>query len=330
LAKSRLDLFLLSAALVAPAALHLAAQTGSPALIVLNKEDATLAVVNPATGTIVRQMPTGEGPHEVAVSDDGGTAFVSNYGGQTPGSTISVIDLSGRKPPHVVSVDPLRRPHGLAFFDGKLYFTAEVNRLIARYDPAADRIDWYFGTGQATTHMVLISPDGRRLVTANIGANTITLMERGANAQTWNPTVIPVGAGPEGIDLSPDGREIWTAHSRDGGVSVVDVASRKVVATLALGTKRSNRLKFTPDGSHVLITDLDAGELLVVDAATRREIKRLAVGRNPEGILMAPDGSRAYVAVNADNNLAVIDLETLEIAGRIATGAGPDGMAWVK
>jgi YVTN family beta-propeller protein len=101
-----------------------------------------------------------------------------------------------------------------------------------------------------------------------------------------------------------------------------------VIATLSLGTRRSNRLKFTPDGKHVLISDLDAGEVLVLDVAARKEAQRIPLGKSPEGILMAKDGSKAYVAVNGDHYVAVIDLKTMKVAGRLETGKGPDGMAW--
>jgi len=118
-----------------------AAETPSPALIVLNKTDATLAIVDPTSGKVAARIPTGAGPHEVAVSTDGKFAYVGNYGDQTPGSTLSVIDLSAQKEIHRVDLGPLRRPHGIAFADGKVYFTAEVNKLIARYDPASNQVD---------------------------------------------------------------------------------------------------------------------------------------------------------------------------------------------
>ena len=305
-----------------------AGQTPATALLVLNKDDAALAIIDPATSQVVGRVPTGEGPHEVAVSSDGRLAFVGNYGAQTPGHTLSVIDLVAQKELRRVDLGPLRRPHGIAFAGGKVYFTAEANRLIARYDPSSNQIDWLLGTGQSTTHMVLLTKDMSRIFTANIGSDSITIIERTANGLNWNETVIPVGKGPEGIDLSPSGKELWTAHSRDGGVSIIDVAAQHVIETIALQTKRSNRLKFTPDGRFVLISDLDAGEVIVLDAAMRTVIKRLPVGKNPEGILIVPDGSRAYIAVNGDSCLAIIDLKPLEETGRIATGHGPDGMAW--
>jgi YVTN family beta-propeller protein len=307
-----------------------AAQTGGR-LVVLNKEDATLVTVDPASGKVLGRVPTGEGPHEVAVSADGRTAFVGNYGGaQGPGSTISVIDLAAMKELRRVDVTPLRRPHGMFVAGGKVYFTSEVNRIVARLDPATYQTDWLFGTGQAGTHMVWVNEDQSRIYTCNIGSDSMSILERGTNPLVWNQTVVPVGRGPEGFDVSPDGRELWAAHSRDGGVSIIDLQQKKVTGTIDLQTKRSNRLKFTPDGKLALVSDLDAGEVLVIDVATRQVTKKIPLGRMVEGILMQPDGARAYVAVNGDNYVAVVDLKTLAVAGRIETGRGPDGMAWIK
>src|SRR5437667_10467278 len=102
-----------TAALVLAASVA-AAQTPSAALIVLNKEEATLVIVDPGSRKVVGRVPTGEGPHEVTVSSDGKLAFVGNYGtGQAPGRTISVIDLAAQKELRRVDHGPLRRPHGV-------------------------------------------------------------------------------------------------------------------------------------------------------------------------------------------------------------------------
>jgi YVTN family beta-propeller protein len=299
-----------------------AAELPKLTLLVGNKAENSMVFVDPATNKVLGSVPTGNGPHEIAASTDGKVAFVANYGtGPAPGNTISVIDVVNQKEIRKVDISPLQRPHGLWFADGKLYFTAEANRVVGRYDPAANKIDWIMGTGQGTTHMVVVGKDGL-VFTANIGGNSISIIER------TSAVAVPVGQGPEAIDLSPDGKEFWTAHSRDGGISIVDVASKKVVATLNIGTKRSNRLKFTPDGKRVLVSDLDGNEVVVLDAGTRKEIKRVKMGRTPEGILMAKDGSRAYVAEAGENRIALIDLKTLEVTGHLTTGDGPDGMAW--
>lgn len=301
-----------------------------PSLLVLNKEDATLSMIDPASGKTLAKVPTGEGPHEVAVSPDGKFAYVGNYGARTPGHTISIIDLNKRDA-RVFDVTPLQRPHGIHVgADAKVYFTAEMNKIVARYDPGSNRIDWMMGTGQNATHMVMLTKDMNRMITANIGSDTMTVMDRVPGPAGWNAIVVPVGKGPEGFDVSPDGRELWAANSRDGSVSIVDLASMKVSKTLDVQTKRSNRLKFTPDGTLVLISDLESGDLVILDAASHQQRKRMKLGRAPEGILMQPDGSRAYIAVSGDNRVDVLDLKTLEVTSHIETGRGPDGMAWVE
>jgi YVTN family beta-propeller protein len=327
--KLTLEIFLLGLILAgSPAAVQ--AQTPSPALLVLNKEDATLSIIDPGTLKTVAQIPTGEGPHEIAVSDDGKMAFVANYGGRTPGNTISVMDLAAQKELHRVDLGVLRRPHGIVFSDGKVWFTAEQNRLIARYGPASNQIDWLLGIGQNGTHMLLFSKDRSLLFTSNIGSDSIIVLQRGSDPSVWNATNVSVGKGPEGGDISPDGREYWAANSNDGSVSIIDVAAKKVVQTVDVKTGHSNRLKFTHDGKLVLISDPGNHGLLVVDAASRKEVKRLNVGRQPEGILIAPDGAHAYIAVAGEKTVAVLDLKSLEVSARISTGNGPDGMAWAE
>lgn len=301
----------------------------SPRLLVLNKEDATLHIIDPASGKLLGRVSTGAGPHEVVASPDGTLAFTSNYGtGQAPGNTLSVIDLAAQKELRRVEVAPLSRPHGLWWANDRLYFTAEADRKIARYDPSTNNIDWLFETGQNATHMIALSKDGRTIVTANIASDTVSLIQQEPGG-TWAHAAVPVGRGPEGLDFSPDGRELWVAHSRDGGVSVIDIASKKVIQTIAVGTKRSNRLKISPDGRFALISDLDAGELVVLDTAARKEIKRLPIGKMLEGILV-PNDQQAYVAVTGENYVAVVDLKTWQVTRKIPAGAGPDGMAWVK
>ena len=318
------------AALAIVAGLFAQAQSKSSRLLVLNKDDQNMAVVDPESGSVLGRVPVGQGPHELVTSTDGRLAFASNYGtGPAPGHTISMIDIAAQKELRRIDVAPLSRPHGLAFANGKLYFTIEADKKIARYDPATDKIDWQFETGQTGTHMVLPAKDARTLFTSNIGGNSVSIIQEGAGG-SWSQTVVPVGKGPEGIDLSPDGREVWSAHSQDGGISVIDVATKKVVQTFDVGTKRSNRVKLTAEGKFALVSDLSAGDLVVVDAHARKAITRVPLGNSPAGILIPPDGGRAYVAVTGSNFVAVVDFKTWTVTKKIEAGAGPDGMAWVR
>lgn len=309
-----------------------AAQTPSPALLILEKDDEKMAIVDPASLKIVGRVPSGGAPHEIVASTDGKFAYISNYASQQLGQlkTISVIDLTAQRALSPVDLGALRAPHGLAFADGKAYFSAEANKAIGRYDPATRQVDWIMGTGQNSTHMLVLTKDLKTIFTSNIASNSVSALAQGGRGDQWNATVISTGKGPEGIDLSPDGKEVWAANSGDGTISIIDVASKKVTDTVDVKAKHSNRLKFTPDGRLALISDAGSDELIAVDAATRKEQKRIKVGRGPEGILVQPDGARAYVATSQDNAVAVVDLKTLEVVGKISTGKDPDGLAWAK
>jgi len=302
--------------------------TPSPALVVLNKADSQLAIIDPATLKVVAKVGTGNIPHEVVVSPDGKIAVATNYGPQRNGTTISVIDLVAQKELHRVDLPGLTGPHGAAFFNGKAYITVEGSKAVAVYNPATNTIEAVLPIGQDGTHMLVPTKDGRSFYTANIGSNSVTAVKLKADGSLASSTNIPVGKGPEGIDISPDGKEVWAANSGDGSVSIIDTATGKLQKTFDVGTKHSNRLKFTPDGKLVLLSDLGSGELLILDAATRKELKRLKLGISAEGILITPDGARAFVAVSGDNKVAVIDLKSLAVTNTFQSGSDPDGMAW--
>jgi YVTN family beta-propeller protein len=309
--------------------LVLAAPAGSATLLVLNKDDSTLSFIDPATGATSATIPTGDGPHEVEVAADGRTAVVTNYGAQSAGNSLSVIDIAGRKERARVDLGDLRRPHGLAPSGQHMFFTAEDAKHIGRLDTASAKVDWRFATNQERTHMIVASRDGSTLFTANMGSNSISVIERSTDG-TAKQTLVNVGMGPEGLDLTPDGRQLWAANSAGGSVSIVDVAKKSLVKTFDIGTRRSNRIKFTPDGALALVTDLTAGELVIVDVRSQTVKTRLAIGRNASGILVVPDGSRAYIAAAGERKLVVVDLKSLTVTGQVATGGGPDGMAWVR
>lgn len=304
------------------------AQAVKPVLVALNKADATLAIFDPVSMKQTGKVATGFSPHEVVLSADGKTAYVSNYGdGPNPGNSISVIDVAAAKELRRFDTSPLIRPHGLLMLGGKLYFTSETNRIIARYDPAANKIDWMMGTGQNGSHMIVGTADQKNFYTTNIGSDSVTAFHfqnpPPANSQIIH---IPLSPQPEAIDLSPDGKEVWAGLNVDGGIDIVDTATNKQKEKV--DTKgRPYRVKFTPDGRRVLCSIPAAKDLVLIDAVTRKEIKRLKLDTTPIGVAISADGKWAFVTANEPDTVLKIDLEKMEIAGRAEPGKGPDGVA---
>ena len=330
--------------------------TPSTALLVLAKKDKALAIVDPATLTVIAEVPVGPNPHEVIASEDGRTAWVSNYENGSE-RTITVVDLVGQRVMKTIDLGALWGPHGLSVAGGKTYFTAERAKVIGRIDPATESVDWVLGTGQVGTHMLWVSRDGKKIVTVNVGSGTLSLLEekpvtgndlqpkkiskqggvvtRGKNgpqSPEWTEQVVKVGTYPEGFDVlaAADGgpRTVWVANAVEGTVSVVDFASGAVTKTLPVEVPTANRLRFTPDGRTAVISMQNKPSVTMVDVASGAVTGRVVVGTGAAGVLIEPNGSRAYVSCSPDNWVSVIDLKTGTVVGKIEPGMEPDGLAW--
>ena len=321
-----------------------AGETASGTLIVLNKAESTASLVDLAHGREVAKIPTGNGPHEVAVSPDGRLAVVADYGDQRPGSTLTILDLEKRIAARKVDLAPHQRPHGIVWLgeEMRVAVTSETSKALLIVDLEAGKVEKAIATGQDVSHMVALTPDQRFAITSNIGSGSATIIDLAEERAIAN---VKTGAGAEGIDVSPDGAFVWVGNRAADTVSVVDVKTQAVVATLPC-KGFPIRVKLTPNGKHALVSCAKSGELALFDAATHEELKRFkttlaapggdastlggefATSATPIGILIHPDGKRAWVAhANADA-IAVIDCERWEPVGSLSAGKGPDGLAW--
>ena len=197
----------------AAAAVCLAESTPSTALLVLSKKDHTIAIIDPRDLHVVAKAPVGDDPHEVIASEDGHTAYVSNYGfGRF--NTITMIDLIGQKPTGAIDLGALRGPHGLDFVGGKLWFTAEAAKSIGSYDPASGKIDRIIGIGQNRTHMLYVFPDSKRIVTTNVNSGTVSVLDTEGAAGA--PTGPPPGMPPPPVGAIGSGNATAACPARRG------------------------------------------------------------------------------------------------------------------
>ena len=205
--------------MAATAALLLAAamqaggqQTPQRSLLIVEKDPTQLDIIDPSGLKILAKVPVGEDPHEVVASPDGKVAYVSNYmGKQGTLHMLSVVDLVAQKPLPAIDLGALGRPHGLFFAGGKLYFTAEGSKVIGRYDPATQKVDWVMGTGQDRTHLLWVAESLDRIVASNVTSASISFIEeladpRPQRPKLWEVTNVPAGNGSEGFDISPNGK----------------------------------------------------------------------------------------------------------------------------
>lgn len=298
-----------------------------PRLLVVNKSSNTVSAIRPRSREEVAVARTGFAPHEVAVSPDRATAYVTDYGtGPRPGSTVSVVDLDSVERTRALSLEPHTRPHGVAVApDGTLWVTTEGSRHVLQVDPESGEILQAVETGQETTHMVVVAPGRDRVVTSNIGSGTVTVVDAAAGRVL---THLETGAGAEGLDLHPDGRRVYVTNREAGTLAEVDLETNRVTRTLEVGDFPI-RVRVRPGGDEVLVSNARGNEVAAVHLGRWEVVRRLEVGSVPVGILVTPDDRTAYVANTQGDRITVVDLGAWEVAGEVVAGDEPDGMAWV-
>ncbi|MEP6995301.1 MAG: cytochrome D1 domain-containing protein [Acidobacteriota bacterium] len=313
-------------------------------LIVVNKSDNSISILDAATGKTRWTVPASKTPHEAEVLAGAKMAAVSEYGKTgDPGRTVLLIDLEKGAIASKIDLGENSRPHGLkALRDGRLLITAEGTKELVVLDPRTGKLTQRIPTGRDVSHMVAASPDSRRAYVTSLASGSVTAIDLKTGKVLAD---IPTGKGAEGIDVSPDGREVWVTNRGANTISIVDAGTLKVVHTIR-GTEFPIRVRFTPDGRRAVVAFTGSGDVGVYDTATRAEIKRIALGRDavngaesrvfqkrfgsssvPVGLFIAPDGSRAWVAASHADVVAVIDLAKLRVEDAWVAGREPDGLA---
>jgi YVTN family beta-propeller protein len=322
-----------------------AAAAPSGTLLVLNKSDDTMSFIDLASIEVRATLPTGDGPHEVAVSSDGKTAVVTNYGDTNhPGKTLTVVDVPGKKVLRTIDLGTYSRPHGIVWLQGdEVAVTVEGSKALLVVGVNDGKVKHAIPTDQVGTHMVAVSPKHRRAFTANIGSGSTTVIDLASHQRVAD---VATGKGAEGIAVAPDGSEVWVTNREANTVSIIDPATLKITATLEPG-KMPIRVKFTPDGTRALVSNAVSGDVAIFDAVTRKKIvsipmqkegeklddtQRMASqfgsGPVPVGILMPDSLQLAFVANTNFDTITVIDLDRLRVVERLKAGREPDGLAY--
>jgi YVTN family beta-propeller protein len=313
-------------------------------LVVANKSEATVSLVDTQTGEIRATLPTGNAPHEVDVSPNGVLALVGNYGTrEEPGSSLTVVDVPAAKVVRTIDLEQYSRPHGIVWLDNEhAVVTVEENRALIRVDVDKAEVEQAIATDAEISHMVAVAPNHGLAFVANIGSGSVTIIDLALGNKLDE---IPTGEGAEGIAVTPNGKHVWITNRAEDTITVVNAGSRAVVAQLEAGSFPI-RAEATADGRVVLVTNAKGDDLSVFDANEMKELGRIefaAVSKGdkgrlfsdrfgsssvPIGIQIVDEEKRAYVAhANADD-ISIVDLRQWKVVGTLSAGKEPDGMGY--
>jgi YVTN family beta-propeller protein len=304
-----------------------------PRLLVAEKGAQSLAIIDPANGTVLASVPEGGiTGHEVIASADGKLAFVPIYGNSgvgkpgTDGTNIAVIDIAARKVVGNIAFDHGIRPHCpmIGPKDGLLYVTTELDKTITIIDTKTLKIVGALPTGQPESHMLILSHDGRRAYTANVGPGTVSVIDLQARKVL---KVILISANTQRISISPDDKWVFTADQTKPQMAVIDTATSTVSKWIPLEGVGYGAAP-TPDGRWLLVALPDQNKVAVIDLQTMQVARTVPVSTFPQEVLVRPDGKAAYVSCEHTNQVAEIDTETWQVTRTIPTGKYADGLAW--
>ena len=304
-----------------------------PRLLVAQKGEQSLAIVDPVAGTVLASVPEGGTTgHEVIASPDGRLAYVPIYGDSgvgkpgTNGTSLVVIDIAARKVVGSFDFGHGVRPHMPIFGpkDGLLYVTTELDHSISLIDPKALKIVGAITTGQPESHMLALSHDGQRGYTANVGPGTVSVLDI-PNRKLL--TIIPISNETQRISITPDDRWVFTADQTQPRLAAIDTHTNQVAHWVALPGIAYGTAP-TLDGKFLLVTIPTQNKLAIVEIATMKVVRSIDTPADPEEVLAQPGNKAAWISSVASHTEAELDLETWQITRKIETGKGTDGIAW--
>jgi DNA-binding beta-propeller fold protein YncE len=293
-------------------------------LIVLNKSAATATFIDVASGATVATLPTGSGPHELAMSSDGLWAVSTDYAG---GDGLTVFDVANARVAGSVDLAAYPRPHGAFFLPGDslLAVTSEASQNVVLVHPRRGEVVGVIATRAGGSHMVAVTDDGATLFTGDMQAATVSRLDVATRTRTGT---FRVPAQPEAITVTGDGTQVWVGSNAEGRVSVVDTRTGDVDSRLS-GFSWPYRILIVEEHDLVVIPDLRLNVVRFVEFGTRRDISSLDLpGQGPQGVALTHDRGTLFLSLSSAGQVAVIDLATRRVVRRIDAGATPDGIGW--
>ena len=302
-------------------------------LLVANKGDQTLGIIDVESGKQVAAVPEGGVTgHEVIASPDGRVAYVPIYGNSgvgkpgTDGTNLVAIDLESRKVVGNLDFSRGVRPHCPMFGpkDGLLYVTTELENAVTVIDPRSLKVVGTIPTGKPESHMLAITHDGRYGFTANVGSGTVSVLDMQARKTL---DVIHVAPSVQRISISVDDRFAFTSDQSKPQLAVIDTQTRNVTSWVPLPATGYGSAP-TPDGKWLVIAIPGAKQVAVVNLKTMKVEHTVDVPASPQEVLIRPDGAAAYVSCDASRKVAEIQTSNWTVSRLIDAGAGADGLAW--
>jgi YVTN family beta-propeller protein len=179
-------------------------------------------------------------------------------------------------------------------------------------------------TGLKGTHGIALDDAGKFGYISDGGANAVIVFDRGSLATMAS---IPAGTNPDGILFEPTTKTVWAFNGRSKDVTVIDTATRKVIATVPLPGKPEFP---TADGKGNVFDNIEDQNLIVrLDAKSPKVTATwpLAGCESPSGMAIDRTGGRLF-SVCDGKKMAVVDFSNGKVLATPSIGDGPDAAGY--
>jgi YVTN family beta-propeller protein len=248
-----------------------------------------------------------------AVLIDAGNVLVGKL---TLPSVVYVSDRSGNL---VNAVDPsmgiidstilgIPKPQLMTLsLDGQsLYVTTyDANGPVYVASASAHAITSTIPVGQRD-HGVAITPDGSRVLIANLASGTISVINTATNSVIDN---ITLGGFPTDIAITPDGAAAYVTDAFENVVRVVAIPSGSITAVVPVGAFPVG-IATSPDNQSVYVANTGSSTVSVIRRADNTVVNTIAVQAGDWGLAASPDGRKIYVGSETSTRMSVIDTAT--------------------
>ena len=273
-------------------------------LVVANREGGRIAVIDRASGQLLRHVAVGDNPEFVRVR--GHLAFVTCEPSSSAGPPASGAQPGAPAPSGVAKDDDSHEPAHIAVVD------LDTGRLVRSI------------TGGLETEGIEFSADGQRLLVTNEADNNVSVHDIATGNLLRKIDLKAYGTRPRGIKLSPDGKRYVVTLEFSNAFVVID-ESYRVVQTVKTG-EAPYGVAFDRAGKRLFVAAARSKTLQVFDADTFAQIKDVATGARCWHFSFTPDDRNILVACGRSNEIVVIDAQTLEPVKRIADSQLPWGI----
>jgi YVTN family beta-propeller protein len=195
----------------------------------------------------------------------------------------------------------------------RIYVTNQLDDTASIIDGATHKIVATVRVGVSPAQMA-VSPDRKSVYIANTGSNTVSVLNTDNDTIT-RTIALPPRSRPIDVAVNPNGRYLYTADGGSNRVSVLDTRTKRVVASVRVGTQPLS-VATAPDGKTVYAANSGSGDVSVIDARTNRVVRAIPTGRFPSGVAVTPDGASVYVT-NELSGVTVINAGNGTVAARL-------------